>query len=204
MHNLGYSAVFMCMLLSSLSLKAQSFELMTGHEAVFVDVQWLQFFDDDKQFSLFSRTRATSDYNSSGDVFTGAYFNYTTRTGIGPSLVGKINRSGVHADAGVHLFKSRPDYMLFALVSMGIKTEPEYSWFSIFRYTPSINENMKLYTSLELYTLFVEGRHQFSVQRIRLGISRDKLQFGLAANLNYYSEQWILDDNLGVFIRKVF
>lgn len=94
--------------------------------------------------------------------------------------------------------------MLFGLASVGLKKELEYSWFSILRFTPKINEKWKVYTSLELFNLFGKENHLVSVQRLRLGLDYQKFQFGAAANFTELGENWIGRSNVGVFIRKSF
>ena len=44
-----------------------------------------------------------NDYDDNSNLFSGAYLNYTTRHGIGASLVGKIASSGAGVDGGLHI-----------------------------------------------------------------------------------------------------
>lgn len=195
-------AFFLCV--GSISCFSQSLEIMLGHEQIFADAQWLKFLDKENHWSLFSRTRATVNYDNQTNLFTGAYLNYTLRNGFGGSLVGKIGNSGGGADLGIHIFKAKSNWMLFGLASMGLKNELEYSWFSIFRFTPAINEKWKVYTSLELFNLFSKENHLVSIQRLRLGLDYQKFQFGVATNFTEQGKDWISDSNIGVFIRKSF
>lgn len=185
-------------------VQAQSLELMAGNQRIFVDAQWLKPIDTELQWSIFSRTRATVDYDNNTNLFTGTYFNYTTKIGLGGSVVGKIGNNGAGVDAGVHIFKNKKNWMLFGLASVGLKSKLEYSWFSIFRFTPKIGANWKLYTSLELFSLFDKNGSVFNVQRVRLGLDRKGYQFGLASNLSETVNPLVFDNNFGVFIRKSF
>lgn len=183
---------------------AQSFEWMMGHERMFGDAQWLRFFDEEERWSMFSRTRATVDYDNQTDLFSAIYLNHTTKWGVGPSVVGKIASGGAGVDGGVHIFKAKSNWMLFGLAATAIKSDFEAYWFSIFRYTPSISEKFNGYVSIELFTLFRDKDHAGSVQRLRLGIDRSGLQYGLAANLVETGTSWQTNHNFGVFIRKSF
>ncbi|PHN02576.1 hypothetical protein [Flavilitoribacter nigricans] len=183
---------------------AQSLELMVGHEQIFADAQWLKFWDNKNHWSVFSRTRATVDYDNQTNLFTGAYLNYTFKNGLGSSLVGKIGNNSGGADIGIHIFKSKKNWMLFGLASIGLKNELEYSWFSIFRLTPRINGQWKFYSSLELFNLFGKENHLLSVQRIRLGLDYQQFQFGIAGNFTEIGEDWMGSSNIGGFIRKSF
>ena len=188
----------------SSKVSAQSFETMFGIERIFIDAQSLKFFDEEKKISLFSRARATTEYdNQNTSLFTGAYLNYTTKTGVGGTVLGRISSNGSGIDAGIHYFKATKTVMIYALPSININDELLYSWFSIIRYTPTIKNDWKMYTSLELFSAFGEKGHLSSVQRIRLGIDKKDYQYGLAVNLNE-SRFSDTDVNPGVFLRKQF
>jgi len=144
------------------------------------------------------------DYENQTDLFSGAYINYTLPSGIGGSLVGKIRSSGGGADIGIHIFKAKSNWMLFGLASVGLKEGFEYSWFSIFRFTPQIRVQFKVYSSLELFTLFGRTDHLGSVQRIRLGLDYQGFQFGAASNFTLIGNDWNAQSNIGGFVRKNF
>lgn len=182
----------------------QSLEAIAGDKGMFVDAQWLEFMGGQNNWSIFSRTRATISYENQTDLFTGAYLNYTLANGLGGSLVGRVASAGAGADAGVHIFKAKQQWMLFGLASVALKNELQYSWFSILRYTPTIHEHWKLYTSLELFSLFGKNNHLASVQRVRLGLDYRQFQFGLAANFSARGSSWAYSSNLGGFLRKSF
>ena len=186
------------------SVQGQSFEVMPGTERLFVDVQWLKQFEDPR-WSLFSRSRATDDYQSSTSLFTGGYLNYTSSKGIGGTLVGRISSMGSGLDVGAHFFKGNTKLMIYALASIELSNDMSYSWFSILRYYPQLSKNWKLYSSLELFSNFVSGAHVASVQRVRIGVDRGGFQFGLALNLSGFNENYSqTDENPGIFLRKDF
>lgn len=197
--------IYTLLVFSSLGLKGQSLELMAGNQRVFADLQWLKAFDKEFRWTLFSRTRGTVDYENNTDLFSGAYLNYTTKSGIGASLVGRIGAAGAGSDAGIHIFKANDTWTLFGLASISLQKELQYSWFSILRFTPEINENWRFYSSLELFSVFNQVGHAFSVQRIRLGFSRSDYSFGLANNLSEFGPKFgNPDNNFGLFLRKNF
>lgn len=199
------TAIGLLLLAAVQFLQAQSLEIMPGNEHVFADLQWLKPFDTDYRWSLFSRTRMTVDWDNRANLFSGAYLNYTSRMGVGASLVGKVSQTtGAGVDAGTHIFKSKPTWMLFGLATVGLKEDPEYSWFSILRFTPAINEHWKWYSSLELFHLFNKNGHVSSVERIRLGVDRMGYQFGLAANFQQWGTDLTGSENWGGFVRRSF
>ena len=188
------------------TISSQSFEAMAGTERIFIDAQFLKFFDKDFKWSLFSRARATAEYDQNAtNLFSGAYLNYTTKSGFGGSLVGRIGTTGSGMDIGPHYFKATKDFSVFILPTINLNDELAYSWFSIMRYTPAIKNDWKVYSSLELFSSFVDEGHVFSVQRIRLGIDKKGYQFGFAVNLTQLRTLIDTNDtNLGAFIRKAF
>ncbi len=187
-------------------LFGQSFELMPGTERLFIDAQYLKFFDQNKHWSLFSRSRATAEYDrQQTDVFTGAYLNYTTASGFGGTVLGRISNTTSGVDVGLHFFKANKAFMIYALPAINIGDELAYSWFSILRYTPRLSTQWKIYTSLELFSAFNEAGHAASVQRIRAGADRQGWQFGLAINLGQVGGDFEnINTNPGLFIQRVF
>lgn len=171
-----------------------------------MDVQWLKPIDTANKWTLFSRSRATAEYeNNNTDLFTGAYLNYTTKTGIGGTLLGRISSGSSGLDLGVHYFRHGKNFMIYALPTIALKSNLPYSWFSIIRYTPKLADNWVLYTSLELFSNFNESGHVASVQRLRLGVGHKDWQFGLALNLSGIGRNYENKDaNPGIFVRKVF
>ncbi len=187
------------------SVQGQSLEAMPGLEQLFVDVQWLKPLREDYSVSLFSRTRATVAAENETDLFTAAYLNYTTKSGIGASLVGRVASRGAGADAGVHYFRSTPSITFFGLASVALTDEFSAAWFSIFRFTPALHEHWKLFSSVELYSLFNSRGHLFSVQRLRLGVGWNSYQFGLGLNLSASGSDYENPfANPGIFLRKSF
>jgi len=184
--------------------KAQSFEVMPGSQRLFIDVQYLKFMDKGKRVSLFSRARATAEYDrQETDLFTGAYLNYTTKPGIGGTAIGRISSNSSGVDVGIHYFKATKSFMIYALPSINVNNELLYSWFSIIRYTPELNKQWKLYSNLELFSAFGETGNLANVQRIRIGVDKQGNQFGLA--LNRSDGRFVETDvNPGLFFRKQF
>lgn len=199
--------LLMLLWLSTLhAVYAQSIEIMPGTKRLFADVQWLKPFDQQYRWTLFSRTRATTDYSGENpNIFSGVYLNYTTTSGIGATILGRIATGSSGTDVGIHFFKAREQLLIYALASVELRNQLAYSWFSILRFTPSINENWKWYSSLELYSYFFKGSHVASVQRLRLGADYQGYQFGLALNLSGTGSKYEqTDTNPGLFLRKQF
>ena len=179
---------------------------MPGTERIFIDAQFLKFFDEQYRWSLFSRARATAEYyRNQTDLFTGAYLNYTMKSGFGGTILGRIATLSSGVDVGVHYFRATEKWVVYALPSININDKLAYSWFSIIRFTPGLGKEWKGYVSLELFSAFNRDGHVSSAQRLRLGIDKKGYQFGLAINLRETGRSFEKGDaNPGVFLRKAF
>lgn len=185
--------------------QAQSLEIMPGTSGFFADIQWLKPLDEAPKWSIFSRSRATLDLDGQTNLFMGAYLNYTTSTGWGGTILGRISSSGAGGEAGFHYVKATENLLLYALISSKLGPQWAGSWFSILRYQPSLNEKWRLYSSLELYSQFNVMGHVVSVQRVRIGLARWGYQAGIGLNLSAQGQAYVLAPiNPGLFLRKQF
>ena len=187
------------------SSKGQSIEFMPSTQNVFADIQFLKpVVPDDYTFTVFSRIRGTIDYEGGNNFLSLLYLNYTSKSGIGLSLVGKVNNVANGFSSGVHYLKNSKNTTLFIAITSEVKTNPTYSWFSVFRFRPPINEKWKWYTSLELSTLVNKNGHLASTQRIRAGVDISAFQFGLGLGLSESGKDATVQGNPGIFIRREF
>lgn len=188
------------------NLSAQSLEFMAGNEGLFADVQYFKpLFGPDYRFSIFSRTRGTLSYENKANILSAAYFNYTSKYGVGVSVIGSLSSSnGGGGAAGVNYFKVHKWLTAFVLTAVEIEKDPKYSFFAIFRMQPVLKGDWKLYSSIELYSLVGSAGHLTSVQRLRVGVDYKKLQFGPAANLSELGTKGTYSGNYGFFVRREF
>ena len=154
--------------------------------------------------SVFSRTRARIDYGEdSPDFFSGLYLNHTFNSGLGLSVLGRINNRAADIDIGPHFYKQTKNLSFFGLLTFSLTDWGVYSWFSILRYRPSLNNMLKLYSSFELFIAMDQSNHLASTQRLRLGLDYQTYQFGLALNLTEFGNKFeFVNNNFGVFVRK--
>ncbi|MCI5055300.1 MAG: hypothetical protein MRY83_04275 [Flavobacteriales bacterium] len=185
---------------------AQSIEVMPGTENMFFDIQFLKPLQEDNyKFTVFSRTRGIVDYESNANILSAAYVSYSSKMGLGLSVIGAVNSgSGPSTAGGINILKAKKDFSIFALMAIEFEDPLGYSFFTIMRYTPLLRGDWKLYSSLELFTLFRKSGHEVSSERIRLGLDFKGLQFGLGTNLTQFTNEFISAENYGVFVRKSF
>lgn len=200
--------IFTCLLLLGMlqpKLSGQSYELMPSTEYIFADIQFLKPFDKSYRFTLFSRTRIEVDYKEQVSFFSGAYFSYTQKNGFGSTVLGRVNNAGAGGDWGIHYNRTTDTWSFFGLLAKDLTESKGYSWFSIFRYRPKINDQWRSYNSIELFTAMNGGDHGASLQRIRIGLEKGGYQFGFGFNwLELGNSFLFINDSYGLFIRKSF
>ncbi len=179
---------------------------MPGTDHLFFDIQFLKpLHNTDYRFTVFSRTRGIVNYESNANILSAAYISYTSKIGLGTSIIGAINSSnGPSTAVGLNFLKAKKAFTIFALSALEIGNPVGYSLFTIMRYTPDLKTDWKLYSSLELFTLFRNEGHQISSERIRIGLDHKGFQFGIGGNFTQFGNGFVLLDNYGLFIRKTF
>ncbi len=185
-------------LLISLALPAKSYaggsvELMAGNKNSTLDLKVGA--EIAPKLQLFSRQISSLDYEWNVGHFGFASLGYNPWDGLSVLVQAQaIPGVGAAPRIGVEYFKQLGDFGLYGGVA-GIvsdlqnnpKMEIELS--AIVDYQPSLNENLQLATSVEAVTLLSPERgHDFSLQRLRLGLKTGKFEFGPALNLEETSD----------------
>lgn len=186
--------------------KAQSLEITVGNQNVFANVQWFKFIDTTGHWSIFTRGIANINYEGNTDLFLGGYFNYTSKIGLGATIVSRIGTFDSGGDIGGHFLKNGKDWSIaiFATVGIGLAQQLQYTIFSNLQYRPKISKKVNLYTNLELYSQFNNWGHVYSIQRFRVGLSWKSWQIGAAADFIEIDNAFLLNYNIGGFLRKEF
>lgn len=190
------------LLILGLIVNAQTIELMPHEDGLFGDVQFLKPLSASYTWTVFSRTRIDSDLENDNNILSALYLSYTTKSGLGGTVLGALSNASSNSGVGIHYLLNSPNVSLFALPYITIKEDVDVNWFSILRFRPEISEKWKVYSSLELFAVYNDG-HQFSVQRIRGGMEVNSNQFGLAINLSQIGSFRNTVDT-GLFFRKEF
>lgn len=101
------------------------------------------------------------------------------------------------------------DLSLFFLTTASLRENPDIDLNPIIQYTPNFNEGLKGYFSLEeLTNITLTGtnkvEHNFSLQRIRIGVDIGGYLFGAAGDLKETGNEGKIEYNVGGFIGKRF
>lgn len=97
---------------------------------------------------------------------------------------------------------NRKNWLLVVSPRLDIKKEGAYEMFGMFEYRLVIGNNLKLYTRIQGMTSHGPYHHNRSYQRLRLGVEKRGVQFGLGLNNDFYGKAAKMKFNAGFFIRK--
>ncbi len=210
--------LFLLILFLGIETRAQiPTEIFFGNEKATLDLMFFKFFKKDSvnysPWLFFNRNRASVDYRfGSTNVpligFTEAIsYNYTKLKGFAPVYVIQILSWGLYSKTGIQYAKIGKNFTLFTWLVTETNKDLNYDYFVLYRYTPSIGENLKLFTQLESINAFYDlGKNNIQLtQRARLGLQKGTFQFGFGVDLNQQSRlDYKINSNLGIFIRNEF
>lgn len=165
-------------------------------------------------FLFFSRSRVSVDYkeNSQSNLpqfaLTEALsYNVKSWKGFAPVTVVQIFNRGTFLKAGVQYLHQRSQFTLFSWAISDISNQPAIDIFVLTQFTPAISDKVHLYSQLELLNSWptqLEANTSYT-QRIRIGIKRSQVQFGLAMDLTEVGkEKFSSTLNTGLFLRYEF
>lgn len=198
-------------LLTNLTLFSQAVEYYAGHQRTGVDIMWYKFIQnknhENTPILFFSRNRASIDYNNEfGALGSVNALSYNLKNGLGFVGVGTITNWGLTAKLGVQLYKQKGDFMFFGWAVADLKKEGNIDVFGLFRYTPSLNEEWKIFSQVELFPVYNPKTGNWNLtQRLRVGPKYRKFSFGAMADFNQTGKsEFTYTNNFGGFLRYDF
>jgi hypothetical protein len=193
-------------------------EVFTGHQKTTVDIMFFNYFKnkqgENSRFLFFNRNRASVDYEQTTSThlpqfgFTEAIsYNDPKLKGLAPVAVVQLLNSGVYTKAGIQYVLIRKALTIFSWVVIETDTEPNVDLFLLVRYTPAINDRLKLFTQLESVNALPtedNGTHNF-IQRLRLGLKMKAWQAGIGSDFSQSGNStFTKSNNIGIFLRYEF
>ena len=181
-----------------------SVEAMTGHKSTTIDTKISA--EVAPKTNLFVRQMTTADYKGDVSVFGLADLSYKIVDGL--DIVGEIQAApgmGVIPRVGAQYFGQCGDLTLYVLGTVKAGEKPDGEFVTVIGYTPELTEGVSLLTSIENLTSVGENGHQFSGQKLRLGVTLDdKYQIGAGADLTEVGNEGTLEGNVGGFVGLKF
>ncbi len=194
------AAIAATLALSPMAARAEgSLELMAGHQTTTLDTKISA--EVAPKTGLFIRQMTTTDYEGEVSTFGLADVSYKVVGGL--DVVGEVQAApgmGIIPRVGAQYFGQLGDLTLYVLGTVKAGEKPDGEFVTAIGYSPKLAEGVSLLTSMENLTSVGESGHQFSVQRLRAGVTlAEKYQIGVGADLTEVGNEGTLDTNVGGF-----
>jgi len=195
------------MLSTPKAARADSIELMAGNKNATMDLKASA--NITKKLGVFIRARPSVDY--AGKISAFGLADLTINLSGGLDAVGEVQLLGgkVVPRTGMQYFAKAKDFSLYTLATIGLDNNPYVESLMVLRYTPALSKTLRLLAQVENVTDVGSGGHDFSTQRMRLGVEWKGLGIGAAADLTEIGNSPKPRDgtfgwNVGGFISKKF
>ena len=183
------------------SAYGQSVEMMSGNKGSTIDTK----FSTELPYGtgLFFRDRISVGTNKNVNYF--GLMDISKRIGKGLDAVAEFQFSpGMPVDSrvGIQYYKSLGDFSVYSLGTSSLSKNSNNEILVNLRYAPKLNKNLEGVINLENITNFELDKHNFSIQRARMGLKKGKYEFGLAADLG--ESEGKVSKNIGVYGKITF
>ncbi|MFH0701519.1 MAG: hypothetical protein V2A62_03725 [Candidatus Woesearchaeota archaeon] len=197
-------------LLIGLSAQAKttgSIEVMAGDKSATLDVKVSG--DLANKVGVFARARTSANYAQPKEVGYFTLVDITGELGGGFDAVGEvqfIQGVGPVPRFGFQYFGQVRGFSGYGLVSLKIGDNPNLELIAILKYQHPLTENLAVKVGVEHLTDLCSKGHEFSTQRIRIGLEIEGWHFGPAVDFTEAGQGEALqfDYNVGGFVRKEF
>jgi hypothetical protein len=193
-------------------------EVFGGHEKATFDLMFFRNFKNKEgkvsPFLFFNRNRTTLDYRQTTTTYLPQFgfteaisYNSPKLKGFAPVFVAQISNRGISPKLGVQLFKRKNDVTFFSWVVVEALNNPNIDWFIMTRYEPKLKRKLKFFNQLEVFSSAPssEKLNYSFLQRARLGLKINNLQFGVGADFTENGQTtFIKTKNIGGFVRTEF
>ena len=105
---------------------------------------------------------------------------------------------------GLQYFKSCKDFSFYSLATIDASNKNLEGVLTL-KYSPKINYNMNLLLKTEVLSNNTLGKgHNFTTERLRLGVEKGKYSFGIGADLLQTGKEFRFGYNAGCFFTRKF
>lgn len=204
-------AAIILLILIGFSLNAQSVETYAGQKRAGVDLMWFKYFAKQNgaktPLLFFSRNRASTDWDNAPTAFgsTNA-MSYNFKNGMGLVAVASFVNAGFTPKTGVQFVKFKRDFLFFGWLVADLKKKGNVDLFGMFRYTPKLSSDWRLFSQVELFPVYNPYAEIWSLtQRLRLGAKYHTWAAGFMADFNQTGkDDFAKTNNIGGFLRHDF
>jgi hypothetical protein len=180
-----------------------SVEIMAGDKSTTLDLKVAG--ELVPRLGIFARNRTTVDYDKQVSTFGLIDLSYNLVEGLDVVAEAQFSpQAGFVPRLGLQYFHQFGDLSTYFLSTVSLSENPDSENVASLQYKPKITEEMKLYSSLEALTNIGGEGHNFSVQRLRLGLDASGFQFGVAGDFLEIGNEAQVSCNVGGFVSGEF
>ena len=191
--------------LSKACIAQTTLETFFATEEMTVESWFFRPLTKDYKLGIFSLNDATIDYQSEEANFVSyTVVGYDIWKGFGPVLGSRFFSSRASAMAGLQWSKSNENLLIVSNFTTEIRNEPYYELFLLTQYRIPLNNHIGLFSQFQTSTNFNSKIHDFSFQRLRIGLDWNIYQFGLGSNTYQLGKDRNFESDFGFFIRLEF
>ena len=196
------TAVVACLALPQKAEAGGSAELMAGNRSATLDLKVGTELAPGLQF--FTRQFSSVNYDNEVGHFGLINLGYNVWDGLNVLAQAQaIPGVGAAPRFGFEYFKQVGDFGLYGEAVSTVPESPQIELLANIGYRPSLTDDLRLVTDLEAITLLSPERgHDYSTQRLRLGLGAGQFEFGPALNLEEVGGN--VDYNVGGSVKVNF
>lgn len=187
------------------SFSQTTIESFFATEEMVVESWFFKPLTEDYKLSIFSLNDAIIDYKTEdASLVSYTVLGYDVWKGFGPVVGGRFFDGRASTLTGVQWAKAGKQFLITTNFTTELRNNPFYEFFLLAQYRFPLNEKLGFFSQFQNSINFNNKAHEFSFQRLRIGLSWKKYQFGLGTNTYQYGENWAFEIDPGLFIRLEF
>ncbi|MEM8907203.1 MAG: hypothetical protein AAGD05_05090 [Bacteroidota bacterium] len=208
MRILSTSSLFLVafFLLLALPTGAQTVvEAAFSAEELIIETWWVKALDNKYKWSLFNLNEANYNWDTQATSFVSyAVLGYDAWKGLGPALGYRISGARASLLAGLQYTFYQKDFFITTNFTSEIRDHPFFEFYLLTQYRKKWFKKSAFFGQWQSSINFSEAGHDFSFQRLRLGLDWGLVQLGVALNQVQVGKSADSKLHPGVFARLQF
>ena len=178
------------------------FELMVGNKSMYYQHVLNKEINSSK-WSIFNISSFDAKYKDNSDyVFVVSnLLTYQLKNRFALGVGGEVQQPGSYLIVGAQYVYANPELLLVVYPSINMNKKTQLSQFSLVEFKPLLGKYCRLYIRVQGLIVIDEENYHRGYQQYRLGIIKNTIQFGFAANFDQFSNNSIKTSNYGLFFR---
>ena len=181
-------------------------ENLIGHNRQYFQMIVNRIFQEKKQVGLLNMSSYAADYNNdiaNNEFLTTTAIYHKIHKGISVNSGSTFNsKDGLKSFFGLQYMYTNKNVLIIYLPNY-ILDAHIVSNLALLEYKPKLNSKWSAYTRLQAnYNYdFLNNNHHRSIIYSRLGLTYNRISFGIGANLDWYGSNKTFKENYGIFLK---